>query len=140
MKKLNRRGFTVVELTLSFLFVFTVAFGMYELVFNYRSRQNEESIKSQLTDYTNQVTLAIQGDIAERTLKSIDYCTVNGALIDRCLVLYFNDGTSKKLAIESDYKVYQGEVYNINYIVYGGIIYESSDAILLIQINVHTAF
>ena len=113
MKKLNRRGFTVVELILSFVFVFIVAFGMYELIFNYRTRQNEESIKAQLNDYTNEITLAIQNDIFQRTLKNIDYCTISGSLIDECLVLYFNDGTNKQLSVESDYKVYNGESYSI---------------------------
>ena len=71
MRKLDNKGFTVVELTLSFIFVFTIAFSMYELLFNYRVRQNEESIKSQMMDYKNEVTLAIQNDINEKTLKNI---------------------------------------------------------------------
>ena len=131
MKKLNNKGFTVVEITLSFLFVFTVAFGMYGLIVNYRDRLNEESIKSQLLDYTNQVTLAIQNDITEKVLKKIDYCKVDDNTIYTCLNLEFNDGSSKQLAVENDKKVYDGEEYDISYIVYGGIIYEAVDSILL---------
>jgi len=132
MKKLNRDGFTVIELLLSFLFAFVVAFAMYGLIFNYRVRLNEESIKNQLRDYTNQVTLAIQNDITERVLKDIDYCTFDdGTIIDRCLILHFNDGEMKKLSVEAGTKEYDGQIYDINYIRYGGIIYESPDAILL---------
>lgn len=131
MKKLNNKGFTVVELTLSFVLVFTLAFSMYQLLFNYRVKQNEESIKAQLTDYRDQVTLAIQNDISDKKLKNIDYCMMGSNVVDRCLVLNFNDGTSKQLAVEKGIKTYNGEDYDINYITYGGIIYESSDAILL---------
>ena len=131
MRKLNNKGFTVVELTLSFIFVFTIAFSMYELLFNYRVRQNEESIKSQLMDYRTEVTLAIQNDINEKTLKNIEYCKQGTNVIDRCLVLNFNDNTSKQLAVEETTTVYDGNLYDTNYISYGGIIYESSDALLL---------
>ena len=131
MRKLDNKGFTVVELTLSFIFVFTIAFSMYELLFNYRVRQNEESIKSQMMDYKNEVTLAIQNDINEKTLKNIDYCKQGSNIIDRCLVLNFNDNTSKQLAVEDSVTEYDGNIYETNYISYGGIIYESSDALLL---------
>ena len=131
MRKLDNRGFTVVELTLSFIFVFTIAFSMYELLFNYRVRLNEESIKSQLMDYRNEITLAIQNDINEKTLKNIEYCKQGSNIIDRCLVLNFNDNTSKQLAVEDGTTEYDGNLYETNYISYGGIIYESSDALLL---------
>ena len=129
--KLNNKGFTVVELTLSFIFVFTIAFSMYELLFNYRVRQNEESIKSQMMDYKNEVTLAIQKDINEKTLKNIEYCKIGTDIVDRCLILNFNDNTSKQLAVEDSTTIYEGNMYDTNYISYGGIIYESSDALLL---------
>lgn len=131
MKKLNNKGFTVVELILSFLFVFTLAISMYQLLSNYRDKQQEESIKSQLIDYKNEVTLAIQNDISDRTLKKIDYCINGGKVVDRCLVLYFNDGTTKQLAVEKGTKEYDGEEYDIHYISYGGVFYEAADAILL---------
>ena len=131
MKKLNNKGMTIIELTLSFIFVFTLAFSMYQLLFNYRVKQNEESIKAQMLDYKNQVTMAIQNDISEKRLKSIDYCTNGGKVVDRCLILYFNDGTTKQLAVEKGTKEYDGDEYEIDYITYGGIIYESADALLL---------
>lgn len=131
MKKLNNKGFTVVELTLSFLFVFTLAFSMYELLFNYRTKQNEEAIKAELVDYSNQVVLAIQNDISERTLKNIDYCMAGGSVIDKCLLLNFNDSTTKQLSVEKRDYEYDGELYKISYINYGGIYYESPDALLL---------
>lgn len=131
MKKLNNKGFTVVELVVSFIFVFTMAFAMYELLYNYRVKQNEESIKSQLIDYKNQVTLAIQNDIYDKKLKTIDYCNYGSTVKDKCIVLNFNDNTSKQLAIEEGTRLIDGEEYPITYIVYGNLIYESPDAPLL---------
>ena len=131
MKKLNNKGFTIVELIVSFLFVFMLAFSMYELLFSYRTKQNEESIKAQLIDYKNQVTLAIQGDIYDKKLKNIDYCSYGTTVKDRCIILNFNDGTSKQLAIEEGTRTIDGEEYPITYIVYGDLIYESPDAPLL---------
>ena len=133
MKKLNNKGFTVIELTISFLFVFMIAFSMYQLLYNYRVRQNEESIKSQMIDYKNQVTLAIQNDINEKTLKYIDYCTEGGNRTSKCIVLHFNDNTRKQLSIEEREKVYDDidEPQTVNYISYGGTVYESTDAVLL---------
>lgn len=131
MKRLNKKGFTLTELIVSFVFVFTIVFAMYELLINYRIRQNKESMKANLIDYTNQITLMIQNDIIEKTLNNIDYCNINDDLIERCLVLTFNDGTSKMLSIENDIKNYDGIDYDISYIVYDGVIYESNDAIML---------
>ena len=131
MKKLNNKGFTVVELVVSFIFVFTMAFAMYELLYNYRVKQNEESIKAQLVDYKNQVTLAIQNDIYDKKLKTIDYCTYGNTVKDKCIVLNFNDNTSKQLAVEEGTRLIDGEEYPITYIVYGNLIYESPDAPLL---------
>jgi len=131
MKKLNNKGFTVVELTVSFLFVFAMAFAMYELLYNYRVKQNEESIKAQLIDYKNQVTLAIQNDIYDKKLKKIDDCSYGTSTKDRCIVLNFNDNTSKQLAIEEGTRTISGQDYPITYIVYGDLIYESPDAPLL---------
>lgn len=131
MKKLNNKGFTIVELIVSFLFVFMLAFSMYELLFSYRTKQNEESIKAQLIDYRNQVTIAIQNDIYDKKLKNIDYCAYGTTVKDRCIILNFNDNTSKQLAIEEGTRTIGGEEYPITYIVYGDLIYESPDAPLL---------
>ena len=78
MRKLDNKGFTVVELTLSFIFVFTIAFSMYELLFNYRVRQNEESIKSQMMDYKNEVSTRMIIQKAWELNKSVYVPKVNG--------------------------------------------------------------
>ncbi len=129
--KRDNRGFTVIELILSFIFVFTLAFSMYQLLFSYRTRQNTESIRSQMLDYRDQVTLAIQNDIVEKNLKSIESCYIGGNVVNRCIVLNFNDNTKKKLSVEDGTVTYDGNDYDIKYIKYDNIIYQSPDAILL---------
>ena len=132
MKKLNNNsGFTIIELILSFVFVFTLAFSTYEIIFNYKEKRDQESYRTQMNDYKNEVTLAIQKDITERTLNNIDYCYNNAKLIEKCLVLSFNDGTKKQLSIESTPKEYDGETKNVNYIKYGEIKYEPDESFLV---------
>ena len=131
MKKLNdQSGFTIIELVLSFVFVFTIAFSMYQLVFNYREKRDQETLAAMMTDYKNEVTLAIQRDITDRTLKSIDYCTNGSEVIEKCLILYFNDGTKKQLSVEDEKVEYDGEEIDTNYIKYGGINYKNDEALL----------
>ena len=70
MKRINNQsGFTVIELVLSFVFVFTIALSMFELLFNYRQRRDEESVRLQMQDYSSEITLAIQKDIINHFLK-----------------------------------------------------------------------
>lgn len=131
MKKLNdQSGFTIIELVLSFVFVFTIAFSMYQLVFNYKEKRDQESLSAMMTDYKNEVTLAVQRDINDRILKRIDYCTSGSEVIEKCLVLYFNDGTKKQLSVESEKVEYEGEEFNTNYIKYGGVNYKNDESFL----------
>lgn len=146
MKKLNNKGFTLIEVTLSFLTAFMMAFSMYDLLFGYRERQYEESLISQLEDYSSQVQLAIQNDISERKLKVIIDDTANltkptdgkldiaGEKEERyAVILKFNDGTEKRLAVVDEIKKFKDTSTDnkITYISYGGIKYESSEARLL---------
>ncbi|MBR4262903.1 MAG: type II secretion system protein [Bacilli bacterium] len=132
MKGLNNQsGFTIIELILSFVFVFTIAFSMYQLVFNYKEKRDQESIAQTMTDYKNEVTLAIQRDISDRSLKSIDYCTTGSTLIPKCLELYFNDGTKKQLSVETESIDYDGEEVETNYIKYGSVNYKNDEALLV---------
>ena len=129
MKRINNQsGFTVIELVLSFVFVFTIALSMFELLFNYRQRRDEESVRLQMQDYSSEITLAIQKDITERVLKSIDYCKSNNKIIPNCLKLYFNDNTNKELSVEEDTTTYDVKT---NYIKYGKITYKPDDAPLI---------
>lgn len=131
MKKMNNKGFTIIELTLSFVFVFTLAFSMFQLLYNYRVKQNNKSMRSQMVDYKNQVTLAIQNDINNKKLRLIDYCKSGGIVTGKCLVLHFNDGTTKQLSVEETTTVYDDMELPIKYISYGGVDYVAPDAILL---------
>lgn len=135
MKKLNNKGFSVVELTISFLVVFMIAFAMYDLLFNYRDKETEESIEKDLKSYTNQIILAIQNDISERKLKLIDECYIKATETkSNCIDLQFNDGTNKWLYVDKEEKKYEDtgdQNFNVPYISYGNIKYESSEARLL---------
>ena len=142
---LNNKGFTVIELIMSFVFTSILALSLFAVVLNYRNRQMDESIKTDLLAFKSQLIIDVQKDIQMKGLHHIDYCEEENPVthvlnrVGRCIVLHFNDNpsTSKEFRIREDTsqdsldhpdgssdKFY----YSIPYIVYGGIRYDIPDA------------
>lgn len=61
--KLNERGISTVELLVCFIIVTTIVISMFDLIMNYKNRQQVESINSQMVTYKNTVTKVIEDDI-----------------------------------------------------------------------------
>ena len=127
----NNKGFTVVELVISFLFVTIICLSMYALIVNYKDRAIIESLKSELTTFQATLTIDIRKDIERKILKEIKNCSGHETTND-CIDLYFEDGTNKKLEILkeilTDVVGEETHSYTISYIVYGGIRYSIPDA------------
>ena len=142
---LNNKGFTVIELIMSFVFTSILALSLFAVVLNYRNRQTDESIRADLLSFKSQLIIDVQKDIQMKGLHHIDYCEEENPVthvmsrVGRCIVLHFNDNpsTSKEFRIKeetsqdllehpdgSSDKFY----YSIPYIVYGGIRYDIPDA------------
>lgn len=140
--KLNNKGFTVIELVLSFLFVTILSISLYQLVVNYKEKSQLESIQSELINFKTKVIIDIERDITKYFLKNMDYCTTTDAtgkekIVNKCVDLTFGNGTTKRLQILSETKKDEikwengGEQtfeYNVPYISYGGIKYSIPDA------------
>ena len=98
----NKKGFTVVELIVSFAFVSLLAIQLFQAVLNYRDKQDEAHIETQLIEFKNKMTLLVQKDIETKLLKSIDYCRDgSGTIINRCARISFMDSTYKDFRIET---------------------------------------
>lgn len=140
--KLNNKGFTVIELVLSFLFVTILSISLYQLVVNYKEKSQLESIQSELINFKTKVIIDIERDITKYFLKNMDYCTTTDVtgktkIVNKCVDLTFGNGTKKRLQILSETKKDEikwengGEQtfeYNVPYISYGGIKYSIPDA------------
>ena len=100
----NNKGFTVVELIVSFAFVSLLSVSLFQAVLNYRDKQEEAGVETRLIEFKNKLTLQIQKDIETRLLKEISYCSDGSGIINRCARLSFMDETYKDLIIDSETK------------------------------------
>lgn len=130
MKMLNNKGFTVIELVLSFAFVSILSVGMLVVAFDYRSKQKQESIKNDLISLSNSITMDIQDDIFQRFLSSIEYCDTKDNIL-KCIRFNFKDGTNKELQLKKQRVTIHDEgtsfSYISQYLVYGNIKYDTPD-------------
>lgn len=130
--KLDNKGFTVIELILSFTLVMFLALGMFALVNNYRNRQQKETLKKELLSFQNTLTQDIYQDILERKVDNIKYCKdSNGIDIKQCVNIKFLDGEEKQLKVEEkeektveDGTSFTYETFNI---IYGGVKYKNPE-------------
>lgn len=136
--KLNNKGFTVVELIASFVFSSILAISLFAVIINYRDKEEDSSIQTDLLAFKSQITIDIEKDIERNGLKEINYCTDSrGNRIARCIVLSFLKGDPKTFEIKEEGKVETMEglngsdtsfSYTVPYLSYGGIRYDIPDA------------
>lgn len=63
MKNVNNRGLTVIELLLCFALVSIITVAMFKTVNSYKSKQDEESFKNDITTYKTTISKVIYDDI-----------------------------------------------------------------------------
>ncbi len=130
--KLDNKGFTVIELTLSFVLVMFLTLSLFALVNNYRVREEKESARKELLAYQNTLTDDIYKDTVERKVNHISNCKdSSGSIIKQCADIVFQDGTAKRLQVREE-KVEAEEdgthfTYSTFSIVYGGVKYENPE-------------
>ena len=129
--KTNNKGFTVIELILSFILVMFLALIMFALVNNYKNRQQEEALRRDLLSLQNTLTQDIYQDVVDKKVRNIKNCNTGGHIVNQCIVINFMDGTTKSLKIDEitkdateDGTTFQYTTFNI---VYGGVKYENPD-------------
>lgn len=82
---MNKKGFTVVEVVISFSMLAVILVALFTFVVDYRDKMKNEESRTQLYDFKNTVTKVIYDDIIEGKYKSIEYCIG----IEQCV--YFKD-------------------------------------------------
>lgn len=97
--KINHKGFTIVELVLSFALISVIVIGMLTIIINYRSMIKLSNRKIELIQYKSTLTKTIQDDITNLGVRSIHYCKdASGNDINTCVVLTFKDESIKNLS------------------------------------------
>lgn len=109
MKKVNNKGFTLIEIILSFSLIMVICVGLFVTANNYKNKQQLESSKRDLQTYKVTLFTDIQKDITDKGLEKIIKCSS----ISNCYELSFKDNTKKVIQKDSSSKV----------IIYGGIKY-----------------
>lgn len=71
MKRLNNKGFTVVEIIITFAIVMSISVGLLGIVDNYRTRQQKELYLKELNSYKNEILRIVYNDIYSLGIESI---------------------------------------------------------------------
>ena len=83
---LNKKGITSVELLVCFIIVSTIVVSMYNLILNYRNREQIEEINNEVISFSNNIQVAfsnnlqevIQSDLVMGHLVSVSNVSVDG--------------------------------------------------------------
>lgn len=85
---MNNKGFTTVEVIISFALVVIVMVSMTSMLVSYRDTISTEEIKTRMVEFKNSITYMIYEDIVYNSIDSIRYCdtdnttTINGKCVD----------------------------------------------------------
>ena len=109
---MNKKGFTTVELIISFALTSVLLASLMTFILVYRNRVNREELRNGMVDLKNTITKTIYDDIVSDKLIKIEKCNEN----DKCAVFLDKDNGEHLFKVESDnqeYFVYKGLKYAI---------------------------
>lgn len=134
----SNKGFTVIELIMSFLFASILSITLFSVIINYRGKEIDTSIETALLSFKSKLIIDLEQDIQKNILYSMEYCTDNsGQRINKCVDIRFIDGKIKRFEVKEQTIVdtlYDRNLneynfsYKIPYIVYDGERYDIPDA------------
>lgn len=80
-RMLNKKGFTVIEVVVSFTFVVIILTSMFAVVINYQNKTDKERLKSNLLVFKNNVLEIVYSDIIKGNMENISSCG------DKCITI-----------------------------------------------------
>lgn len=92
-KKLNRKGMTAIELLLTFTILSFIVVGLFDIVLNYKDKEQKESVRNTIIDYENKLQKAIQDDLIKRHLTSVTIDDNSGENKISATIKIKDDGT-----------------------------------------------
>lgn len=94
---MNKKGFTTIELIISFVMVIILLASLINFTINYRDRVKKEEVISELYDFKNTITKTVYDDIINLNYISISSCVGQ----DNCVNFTDKDSNSHVLKIEN---------------------------------------
>ena len=95
---MNKKGFTTIELIMSFIMVVIILTSLIGFTTGYRGKVNDEEVKSQLIDFKNTVLKAVYDDIIRYSVVRMSNCVGE----DNCVNLVSRDGSVHTLKTFTD--------------------------------------
>ncbi len=95
----SQKGFTVVELILSFSISSIVIVLLFQLLISLKDFYNMTSYKTELLIKQTSISKEINNDFNSKTIISVDDCGTD------CIIFNFKDGESNTLSINREHKI-----------------------------------
>ncbi len=75
----NKKGFTSIELVVSFVIVSAIVIGLFDVILNYQNKQQISSYESSINAYINEMTKLLEDDFIMRKLESVTITSTSSA-------------------------------------------------------------
>ena len=100
---MKNKGFTVVELIITFVIVMTISIGLFKVVDSYRETQQKEINRKEVSNYRDEILKTIEDDVVNIGISEIDPINVSDKNYDQGIKITLKDGIEKDLYILSSY-------------------------------------
>ena len=104
----NNKGFTIVELLVSFMLSMVLIIIMFQLIINLKDAYGISQIKTELLTKKNILENKIYTDLLEKQVTGISNCGLN------CITFTFDTGESKNLLVDTNNNFIEYYDYRIN--------------------------
>lgn len=93
---LNNKGFTIVEMLVSFVLSMIIVMILFELIINLKELYQMSGLKTELLNKQNLMIDKIYTDLTKKKVTMISSCG------NECVTFTFSDGNAKNLAVDSN--------------------------------------
>lgn len=103
----NNKGFTIVELLVSFVLSMIIVIIMFELIINLKELYQTSGLKTEMLNKQNLMVDKIYTDLTKKRVTMINSCGTE------CIAFSFNDGSNKTLSVDSNNGIVTYDNYTI---------------------------
>lgn len=145
---MNKKGFTTIELIVSFIMVVVILTSLIGFTTAYRGKVNDEEVKSQLFDFKNTILKTVYDDIIRYSVVRMSECVGEDNCVNfigndesvhtlKTQIIYCDDNNCDKKN-DGTYIIYDGTKYllpdsNLNKVYYEKIIDELGNEVKIPQ-------
>lgn len=110
-KNLNQKGMTSVELLVTFTILSFVIVGLFDVVLNYKDKEQKESVRNIVIDYENKLQKTIQDDLIKKHLTNV---VLNNSIDANKISITINIGSNEMSDSDSTEDIITSSTLDIN--------------------------